>query len=171
MVGGGSLDPGIEKIAGMLAFEAAGDYRNWSMWSYVAISAYLQSHRFAEGLTLIGGAISRMAQGGVRLFEADLYRLKGDFILMARGRENEAEAAFRDAITIARQQQAKSFELRATMSLARLLMKHGRRDEARTMLADIYGWFTQGFDTADSKTPRRCSTSYRANALREVGVV
>jgi hypothetical protein len=50
-------------------------------------------------------------------------------------------------------------------------MKHGRRDEARTMLADIYGWFTQGFDTADSKTPRRCSTSYRANALREVGVV
>ena len=58
---------------------------------------------------------------------------------------------FRTAIEIARRQSAKSLELRATTSLARLLATQGRRDEARTMLADIYGWFTEGFDTADLK--------------------
>ena len=63
----------------------------------------------------------------------------------------EAEQSFRTAIRIAQSQSAKSFELRATTSLARLLEKQGRRDEARTMLAEIYGWFTEGFDTADLK--------------------
>ena len=63
--------------------------------------------------------------------------------------EEEAEKCFRQAIEIARRQEAKSLELRATMSLARLLDKQGKRDEARTTLADIYGWFTEGFDTAD----------------------
>ena len=62
-----------------------------------------------------------------------------------------AEACFRKAIEIAGQHGAKWFELRATTSLARLLAKQGRRDEARAMLADIYGWFTEGFDTADLK--------------------
>ena len=63
----------------------------------------------------------------------------------------EAEQCFRTAIEIARRQSARSPELRATTSLARLLAKQGRRDEARTMLAEIYGWFTEGFDTADLK--------------------
>ena len=60
-----------------------------------------------------------------------------------------AEADFREAIALAQKMSAKAWELRATTSLARLLAKQGRRDEARTMLADIYGWFTEGFDTAD----------------------
>jgi predicted ATPase len=63
----------------------------------------------------------------------------------------EAQRCFERAIEIARSQSAKSLELRATMSLARLLCDTGRRDEARTMLADIYNWFTEGFDTADLK--------------------
>ena len=63
----------------------------------------------------------------------------------------EAERCLRTAIEIAREQSAKSWELRTTMSLARLLGRQGRRDEARAMLADIYGWFTEGFDTADLK--------------------
>jgi adenylate cyclase len=63
----------------------------------------------------------------------------------------KAEQCFRTAIQIARQQNARSPELRATTSLARLLDKRGRRDEARAMLAEIYGWFTEGFDTADLK--------------------
>ena len=63
----------------------------------------------------------------------------------------EAQNSFERAIEVARQQSAKSLELRATMSLARLLDKQGRRDEARTMLAAIYNWFTEGFDTADLK--------------------
>jgi predicted ATPase len=66
----------------------------------------------------------------------------------------EARSCFARAIEIARKQSAKSLELRATMSLARLLAKQDRRDEARAMLAEIYGWFTEGFDTADLKDAR-----------------
>ena len=65
--------------------------------------------------------------------------------------EDLAEASFRKAIEIARHQQAKSWELRATTSLSRLLQKQGRKDEARSMLCEIYSWFTGGFDTADLK--------------------
>ena len=81
--------------------------------------------------------------------EVELRRLRGELLLL----EGDAEAAqcFRDAIKLARHQGAKSWELRATMSLARLLAKQGRRDEACVMLAEIYDWFTEGFDTADLK--------------------
>ena len=152
MVAEGQVDSGIEKIAaGIRAFEAGSDNRGYYMAAYVAIQAYLQAHRVADGLTLIGRVLSQTDRGDVRLFEADLHRLKGEFLLMAGQPENEAEAAFREAVAIARQRQAKSFQLRATMSLARLLIKQGRHQEARTMLAEIYGWFTVGFDTADLK--------------------
>ncbi len=66
----------------------------------------------------------------------------------------KVEESFRTAIDIAREQKARSWELRATMSLAGLLAKQGKRDEARAMLADIYNWFTEGFDTADLKDAR-----------------
>jgi predicted ATPase len=70
---------------------------------------------------------------------------------MAQGKSVEAENSFRRAIEIARTQSARMWELRATTSLARLLAKQDRRDEVRAMLAKIYGWFTEGFDTADLK--------------------
>jgi hypothetical protein len=114
MVAEGRGEAGIAKIGeGMLAFEAAGDNRLYDMSSYVAISAYCKMNRVADGIALVERALCRIAQGGMRLFEADLHRLKGEFLLMAGRPENEAEAAFRNAITIARQRQAKSFELRA----------------------------------------------------------
>jgi adenylate cyclase len=115
------------------------------------LQAFLEAHRTTEGLDLLERAIGKAAAGGIRLFEADLHRLKGEFLLMAGRPEDEAEAAFRDAITTAQRQHAKSFELRATISLARVLATQGRLDEARAMLADIYNWFTEGFDTADLK--------------------
>jgi predicted ATPase len=68
--------------------------------------------------------------------------------------QEEAEACFQQALTVARQQQAKSLELRAAMSLARLWQQQGKRDAARTLLAPIYGWFTEGFDTADLQEAR-----------------
>jgi predicted ATPase len=70
---------------------------------------------------------------------------------MAQGKSVEAENSFRRAIEIARTQSARMWELRATTSLARLLVSQGHRDEARAMLAEVYGWFTEGFDTADLK--------------------
>ena len=79
-----------------------------------------------------------------------LYQVKGELLLAQNPSDGvAAEWCFRTAIEIARRQSARSPELRATASLARLLAKQGRRDEARTMLADIYNWFTEGLDTAD----------------------
>jgi predicted ATPase len=83
-------------------------------------------------------------------YEAEVYRLQGE-LLWARSAEDhaEVEGAFRQALAIARRQQAKSLELRASMSLSRLWQQQGRRAEAYALLAPIYGWFTEGFDTAD----------------------
>ncbi len=80
----------------------------------------------------------------------EILELRGE-LRLKQGDTELAEADFREAIEIARQMGAKAWELRATLSLARLLAAQGRRDEACTMLADIYGWFTEGFDTADLK--------------------
>jgi predicted ATPase len=93
-------------------------------------------------------------RGGERGVEAaELYKIKGELLLMRVNPPDEAEAerCFRTAIDIARRQKARWCELRATTSLARLLKRQGKRDEARAMLAQIYGWFTEGFDTADLK--------------------
>ena len=73
----------------------------------------------------------------------------------------KAEAYFERALAVAREQQAKSWELRAAMSMARLWRDQGKRDEACDLLAPVYGWFTEGFDTLDLKEARRCSTSWR----------
>src|SRR5262249_41526478 len=88
-------------------------------------------------------------------YEAELYRLKGELTLQSKVPgprskvEAEAEECFLKAIEITRKQQAKSLELRAVISLSRLWQSQGKKDEARQLLADIYGWFTEGFDTKD----------------------
>jgi predicted ATPase len=85
-----------------------------------------------------------------RCCEAELHRLRGELLLaQAATNQRQAERYFRQALTIARRQQAKSWELRAAISLCRLWQQQGRRDEARELLAPIHGWFTEGFDTAD----------------------
>ena len=78
------------------------------------------------------------------------FRLRGR-VRLEQGQFQQAQADFREAIGLARSMSAKILELRATTSLARLLAKQGKRDEARAMLSEIYGWFTEGFDTADLK--------------------
>jgi predicted ATPase len=100
----------------------------------------------------VAEALTWVDKNNEYFYEAELYRLKGE-LLRKRDDSNiaEAQSCFDRAIAIARNQSAKTFELRATMSLARLLAKQGRGVEARTMLADIYNWFTEGFDTADLK--------------------
>lgn len=159
----GDSDAGIARITeGMCAFD---NRANHDLFSYMAAAAFLDARHTIKGLGVLEEAITKAAAGGIRLFEADLHRLKGEFLLMAGRPENEAEAAFREAITIARERQAKSFELRATISLARLLAKQGRKDEAKAMLADIYGWFTEGFDTIDLKDAKALLDELKSRRL------
>jgi predicted ATPase len=87
---------------------------------------------------------------GERYWEAEIYRLKGELLLQQAAPDApQAEACFQQALAIARRQQAKSWELRTAMSLARLWQQQGKRAAARQPLAEIYGWFTEGFDTPD----------------------
>jgi predicted ATPase len=118
--------------------------------------------RFEEGLTAVAEAIAIMERSEEHIYEAKLYRLKGELTLkhfsapsLQSSIQQQAEACFRKSIEIARRQAAKLFELRATTSLARLLRDTGRRDEACAILADIYHWFTEGFDTADLKDAKK----------------
>jgi predicted ATPase len=86
---------------------------------------------------------------------AELYRIKGELLLgQTVPDEEEAESCFQKAIEVARSQTAKSLELRAAMSLSRLWQRQGKMPEARQLLTDIYGWFTEGFDTADLKAAK-----------------
>jgi predicted ATPase len=97
-------------------------------------------------------ALERVDTTGERWYEPELYRLKGE-LLLQRSSDNttESEACFQHAISIAQSKQAKSWELRATTSLARLWQQQGKRQEAYDLLAPVYTWFTEGFDTADLK--------------------
>jgi predicted ATPase len=104
----------------------------------------------AEGLRVLGEALAIVDESGERRFAAELHRLKGELLLQqARSLRTEAESCFRQAIDLARDQQAKSLELRAVMSLSRLWQTQGKRAEAYQMLAEIYGWFSEGFETPD----------------------
>jgi predicted ATPase len=115
---------------------------------------------FAEGLRSIGrcdeamdvvsDALRQTEGSGERQFAAELYRIAG-MVLLTQGKLVEAESSFRRAVDIARTQSARIWELRATTCLARLFEKQGKRAEAFTILAEIYGWFAEGFDTADLK--------------------
>jgi predicted ATPase len=103
-----------------------------------------------NALAAVADGLSAAAATGVRWWDAELHRLKG-ISLLAHHRSDEAQAAFEQALRVARDQQAKSLELRAATNLARLCGEQGRRAEARDLLAPVYGWFTEGFDTADLK--------------------
>jgi len=118
--------------------------------------AYRKVGQGKEGLTLLAEALAVVDKTGERMWEAELYRLKGELTLAqssiqsrASSVQEEAEEYFQKAVEIARRQSAKSLELRAVTSLSRLWQQQGKRKEAGPMLAEIYNWFTEGFDTKD----------------------
>ena len=112
--------------------------------------ALLRMGEHQQALAAIGKGVEDQERTGQRRWEAELYRLKG-VALVGLNRIEEAQVALEEALRVARRQQAKSYELRAAISLARLWGEQGRRTEARDLLAPVYGWFTEGFDTADLK--------------------
>jgi predicted ATPase len=123
--------------------------------------AQAKAGQVREGLTTLAEAMAALDETGERINEAELYRLRGELTMKSQevqgskfkvqSLEEEAEECFHKAIEIAQRQGAKSLELRAVMSLARLWQKQGKKKEAHQRLAEIYDWFTEGFDTADLK--------------------
>jgi predicted ATPase len=128
----------------------------------VRAQCHLQLGQIEEGLEAVSAALVYMEASEERVFAAEINRLKGELLARDGAHGEEAGAAFRTAIAIAQSQRAKSWELRATMSLARWLAAQGRRDEARATLAEIYNWFTEGFDTADLKDAKALLDELRA---------
>jgi predicted ATPase len=113
---------------------------------------YARTGQTEKGCALLNQALEQIERTGERVVQAEVLRLKGEILLMRDPEAlNQAEDCFRAALEVARVQEAKWCELRATVSLARLLCDTNRRDKAHTILAEIYNWFTEGFDTADLK--------------------
>jgi predicted ATPase len=110
---------------------------------------YGKARRVAEGLATIDEALAVARAHNERGWDAELHRLRGDLLLAHGADTSDAEAAIFRAIEIARSQQARSLELRATMSLARLWITQNRTDDAKRRLEDVYAWFTEGFETPD----------------------
>jgi predicted ATPase len=140
---------------GLMAYQAAGLEVGQPMLLASLAEAYGRMGQATEGLSTLDEALALAHKHEAPYYEAELYRLKGE-LLLARSAEphTEAEASFQQALNVARHQQAKSLELRAAMSLARLWQRQGKLAEAHQLLGDIYGWFTEGFDTADLQEAR-----------------
>ncbi len=165
LAGQGRFSEGIDKMReGLAAQRAKGGQGLLQYWLALQLEAYIETGRYDEGATVLAEALTIRPKHGDRYWEEEVYRLNGE-LLLAQAQvhsetyqgssraaiEGESEACFQRAIETAREQNTKSLELRATTSLSRLLRKQGKEEEARQMLAEIYGWFTEGFDTADLK--------------------
>jgi class 3 adenylate cyclase/predicted ATPase len=145
---------GEEEIArieeGIAAFQATGARLLIPWLLGLRAEAYGKLGQVKEGLSVVGEALRAVDDTGEHFYEAELYRLKGELLLQqSLDNQAEAESCFNHAIHIAQSQQAKSWELRAATSLARLWQQQGKRAEAHALLAPVYHWFTEGFDTAD----------------------
>jgi tetratricopeptide (TPR) repeat protein len=129
--------------------------------------AFWRADRCTEGLAAVADALSLVPRSGERVDEAEIWRVKGELLLKAAGgnAQQEAENCYRQAIEIARQQHAKSWGLRAATSLARLWQRQGKTAAARQMLAESYGWFTEGFGTADLRDAKTLLDDLSAEGL------
>jgi len=146
----GDLVAGIS----LLSSGSAGSRAAAAVWApyHMALvaTAYGTAGQIGEGLSLLDGALQIVERTGERLLEAELNRQKGE-LLLRQGHVEAAEELYCKALSIAREQEAKLWELRAAVSLAQLRRDQGRSAEARDILAPVYGWFTEGFDTQDLK--------------------
>ena len=138
--------------SGFGAFRSTGS----TLWMPLHMSCLAIAHRdldrFDEAWRCIGEATTAIETTGERWYEAEVLRVAGEIAMMSPERDTaKAEMFFDRALAVARQQQARSWELRAAMSMAQLWRDQGQRDKARDLLAPVYGWFTEGFDTLDLK--------------------
>jgi predicted ATPase len=153
MAAQGRNEEGIALIQeGVAAFRATGAELERPYHLCLLAEVYRETGRLDDGLGALAEALVNANEHENHVSESEIHRLKGELLLKRDGSNDaEAQRCFERAVEIARKQNAKSLELRATTNLARLLRDTGRRDEGRAMLANIYGWFTEGFDTRDLK--------------------
>jgi class 3 adenylate cyclase/predicted ATPase len=150
---GGQANEAIAEMRqGLAALRARGIGARRPYLLTLLADACRRARRVDEGLNALAEALHLVEETGERTWEAEMYRIKGE-LLLSRSKENEleAKASFNKALEVARRQQAKSLELRAATSLSRLWRDEGRCQEVRDLLAPIYDWFAEGFDTADLK--------------------
>jgi predicted ATPase len=150
-VNNGDVAEGMSRMrSGSAAYRATGT----EMWTthFLALlaRAYEIAAQIEEGLSIVDDALRIVELTGMRWLAAELYRYKGQ-LLLRQGQAVTAEVLYREALSIAREQEAKLWELRAALSLARLRRDQSRQAEARDLLAPVYGWFTEGFDAPDLK--------------------
>jgi predicted ATPase len=152
----GQLTEGIAQMQqGWAAYRATGANVRQPMYLAPLAEAYGQAGQVGEGLQVLAEALVYIEQAGERWWEAELHRLKGELLLLqSSDTYATAESCFYQALALARRQQAKSWELRAATSLARLWKQQGKCADAHGLLAPVYNWFTEGFDTADLQEAR-----------------
>ena len=148
LIGQGLEADSIEQMRqGLAVHQATGSEVIRPHFLALLVEALGRTDQKEAGLHLLREALAMVNRSGERCYEAELYRLQGELLL--KQSSHCAEQCFHQAIKVARQQQAKSWELRAATSLARVYQQRGKSHEARTVLKEIYNWFTEGFDTAD----------------------
>ena len=141
---------------GFTVWQANGQELGKPFWLALLGEGYARVGQVEEGLRVLAEASAMAQTRGLRVWEAELNRLQGELLLQQAAPERNTSAAeicFRQALEIAIEQQAKSLELRAAMSLSRLWQQQDQRNAARKRLEESYDWFTEGFDTADLKSP------------------
>jgi predicted ATPase len=137
--------------AGLFAYRSMGSTLLVPFYTSCLARAHANLGQFDDARRCIGEALTTIETTGERWFEADVNRMAGEITLLSGDGDTKAQTYFEHALAIARAQQAKSWELRAAMSMARLWRDQGKQNEARELLAPVYGWFTEGFDTLDLK--------------------
>jgi len=135
---------------GLTAWRAMGIEAGLPYWLAMLAEAYGSTGQVEAGRGVLAEALTLVDTTEERWWEAELHRLKGElWLALSTDNAAKAEICFHQALDIARRQQAKSLELRAAMSVSRLWQQQGKRAEAYQLLVETYGWFTEGFDTAD----------------------
>jgi predicted ATPase len=137
--------------AGMAGLDGAGAALLLPFYQVLVAERLIGLGKIEEGLAAVAEGLATVERGEEHIWEADLYRAKGDLLLIKGESETEAETCFQQALHIAKQQDAKWYQLRAAMSLSRLWHKQGKTEDACRMLSEVYDWFSEGFDTVDLK--------------------
>jgi predicted ATPase len=160
----GRVEEGIAQMRqGLVAHQATGSVLGRPFMLAWLAEAYGKVGQVEEGLTAVAEALTAVDTTGERVQEAELHRLRGELHLQhAVAQQEAAEFCFQQALAVARHQQAKSWELRAATSLSRLWQQQGKRAAAYDLLVPVYGWFTEGFDTADLQEAKVLLEALRA---------